>query len=246
MARIAGRHYATIRASRNPLSHYLMRLVIVIPTLNERPRLERYLNAALAEADEVWISDGGSDDGTIELARLLGARVVSGKAGRGPQLNRGARASSAEALLFLHADTRLPEGGGRRVRAALAAGAIGGGFQVTFDDDRPLLRLGARLINLRTRLTRCPLGDQAQFVTRTAFDTLDGFRDWPILEDLDFSRRLKRHGRTVLLDPPVITGARRFLHQGIFRTIATNWLIWLLYFLGVSPRRLAWLYRRVG
>ncbi len=223
-----------------------MRLAIVIPTLNEKPWLKRYLPAALAEADEVWISDGGSDDGTPELAEQLGARVVHGSAGRGPQLNRGANASSAEMLLFLHADTRLPSGAGRTVREALQSGAVGGGFRVAFDSDRRLLRLGARLINLRTRLTRCPLGDQAQFVDRQSFETLKGFRDWPILEDLDFARRLKRCGRTALLSPPVVTGARRFLHLGIVRTIATNWLIWLLFFLGVSPRRLAKLYRRTG
>lgn len=221
-----------------------MRLAIVIPTLNEALCLEPFLQAAMAEADEVWISDGGSDDGTVELAERLGARVVRGGAGRGPQLNRGAQACSTDGLLFLHADTLLPKGAGEKVREALKGGAIGGGFEVAFDQQTPTLRLGARLINLRTRLTRCPLGDQAQFVERGTFEALGGFRDWPILEDLDFSRRLKKRGHTVLLRPPVVTGARRFVHLGIARTIATNWLIWLLYFVGVSPRRLARLYRR--
>ncbi len=114
-----------------------------------------------------------------------------------------------------------------------------------FDSNRPIRRLGARLINLRTRWTRCPLGDQAQFVTRQAFEETGGFRDWPILEDLDFIRRLKRHGEIALIESPVTTSARRFEKRGTVRTVATNWLIWLLYFARVSPHRLARLYRNV-
>jgi hypothetical protein len=158
------------------------------------------------------------------------------------QLNRGARETSAEVLLFLHADTRLPEGGIERVREAVEAGAEGGGFLLRFDVERPLLRLGAWLINRRTRLLGVPLGDQAQFVTRARFEELGGFREWPILEDLDLGRRLKRGGRLALLAPPVVTAARRFLTLGVTRTVATNWLIWVLYFAGVPPARLARLY----
>ncbi len=128
---------------------------------------------------------------------------------------------------------------------AVSGGAVGGGFRVRYDDSRPLFRLSDRLIHLRTRLTGCPLGDQAQFVTRRAFDALGGFRDWPILEDLDFIRRLRRRGKTVILDAPVTTSARRVLEQGVARSVATNWLIWGLYFLGVSPYRLARLYRHI-
>jgi hypothetical protein len=107
------------------------------------------------------------------------------------------------------------------------------------------LRLGARLINWRTRLTGLPLGDQAQFVRRDVFLAMQGFRDWPILEDLDFALRLKRQGRTVLIGQPVTTAARRFVEQGIVRTVATNWLIWFLFLAGVSPHRLARLYRQI-
>jgi hypothetical protein len=108
-----------------------------------------------------------------------------------------------------------------------------------------VLRLGERLINARTHLTGLPLGDQAQFVTREAFRGLGGYRDWPILEDLDFALRLRRRGRTVLIPSPVTTAARRFVEQGIARTISTNWLIWLLFFCGVSPHRLARLYKHI-
>jgi rSAM/selenodomain-associated transferase 2 len=222
-----------------------MRAAIVVPTLDEEEALARHLPAALLAADEVVVSDGGSRDGTVELARRLGARVVEGPACRGGQLNRGAAACSADLLLFLHADTSLPPGGVDLARAAVAAGAVGGGFRVRFDVDRPAQRLGARLINLRTRLTRVPLGDQAQFATAAAFRALGGYRDWPILEDLDFARRLKRHGRVALVERPVTTAARRFVERGVVATVATNWLIWGLFFAGVSPRRLAGLYRQI-
>jgi rSAM/selenodomain-associated transferase 2 len=222
-----------------------MRLAIVIPTLDEEAALAASLPAALGLADEVWVSDGGSRDATVRVARQLGARVVAGEAGRGGQLNRGARAAGAEILLFLHADTRLPPSAPRRVREAVVSGAVGGGFRVRYDDGRRVLRLGNRLIRLRTRLTGCPLGDQAQFATRAAFEALGGFREWPILEDLDFIRRLKRYGPTEIVDEDVVTSARRVLAHGVARSVATNYLIWALYFLGVSPHRLARLYRHI-
>ncbi len=101
------------------------------------------------------------------------------------------------------------------------------------------------MITLRTRLTGCPLGDQAQFVRRESFEALDGFREWPILEDLDFVRRLKRSGRIAIIDQPVATSARRFLRRGVLRTSAINYLIWALYFAGVSPQRLGRLYENI-
>lgn len=225
-----------------------MRLAIVVPTLNEAETLRRTLPPALAALeprDELVVSDGGSGDGTVEVARALGARVVTGPPGRGGQLNRGAAATDADVLVFLHADTTLPPDGPRAIRQAVAAGAGGGAFLLRFDVDRPLQRLGARLINARTRLVRIPLGDQAQFATREAFSSLGGFQDWPILEDLDFALRLRRHGRMVVVEDFVTTGARRFVEQGAVRTVATNWLIWLLFLLGVPPRRLARLYRHI-
>ncbi|HYG65706.1 MAG TPA: TIGR04283 family arsenosugar biosynthesis glycosyltransferase [Thermoanaerobaculia bacterium] len=229
-----------------------MRLAIVVPTLNEEETLRRTLPAALAlleAGDEVVVSDGGSRDGTVEVARSLGARVVTGPPGRGGQLNRGAAAiadsTAAGVLVFLHADTTLPPAGARAIREAVAAGADGGAFLLRFDVDRPLQRLGSWLINARTRLVRVPLGDQAQFVTRQAFERLGGFQEWPILEDLDFAVRLRRSGKAVLVEDFVTTGARRFVEQGAVRTVATNWLIWLLFLLGVSPHRLARLYKHI-
>ena len=122
---------------------------------------------------------------------------------------------------------------------------VGGGFTVRFDDPRVLFRLGAAIVNLRTRLFRIPLGDQAQFVRASVFDRLGGFKDWPILEDLDLGIRLRRQGRIAILQEPVTTAARRFTERGIARTIATNWLIWLLFLAGVRPQRLAKLYPHI-
>ncbi|HXU45502.1 MAG TPA: TIGR04283 family arsenosugar biosynthesis glycosyltransferase [Thermoanaerobaculia bacterium] len=223
-----------------------MRLAIVVPVLNEENALERHLPAAFAEADEIVVSDGGSTDSSLAVAEALGARTVSGAPCRGGQLNRGAAAApDAEILLFLHADTTLPPGSGRAVREAIAQGAAGGAFYVRFDRDRPAFRLGTRIVNLRTRWTRLPLGDQAQFVRRDVFEKLGGYRDWPILEDLDFAWRLRREHGLVLLAGPATTAARRFVEGGIARTIATNWLIWALFLIGVSPHRLARLYRHI-
>jgi rSAM/selenodomain-associated transferase 2 len=222
-----------------------IRLAIVVPTLNEENAVRRHLPAALKAADEVVVSDGGSGDGTVEIARQLGARVVCGPSGRGGQLNRGAAAATADVLLFLHADTTLPPSGSAAVREAVTQGACGGAFLLRFDVDRPAQRLGAWLINQRTRALRLPLGDQAQFVTREVFADLGGFRDWPILEDLDFALRLRRLGGLTLIGEPVTTAARRFVEQGAPRAVATNWLIWLLFFLGISPHRLARLYRQI-
>ncbi len=223
-----------------------MRLAIVVPTLDEEQALSRCLPAALAATPEVVVSDGGSRDGTVALARRLGARVLVGPAGRGGQLDRGAAAAAGELLVFLHADTVLPAEAPRLLEEAAAGGCVGGGFRLAFDVAGPALRLGERWINLRTRFTRCPLGDQAQFATRAAFEAVGGFPDWPILEDLHFMRALKRHGRIAILPAAAVTSSRRFVELGWPRTVATNWLIWALYFGGVSPHRLARLYRRAG
>jgi uncharacterized protein len=228
-----------------------MRLAIVVPTLNEEDAVRRFLPVAVAVADEVVVSDGGSRDATVEIARALGARVVTGPPSRGGQLNRGAAAAmaaipaGADILLFLHADTTLPPGGAEAVREAAARGAPGGAFLLRFSADHPMQRLGSWLVSQRTRWLRVPLGDQAQWATRETFERLGGFPDWPLLEDVDFMRRLRRLPGFTVIEQPVTTGARRFVELGAVRTVAINWLIWLLFLCGVSPHRLARLYRQI-
>lgn len=226
---------------RRPLT-----VAAVLPTLDEEAEIEHHLPASLERVDELVVSDGGSRDRTVERAQRLGVRIVSGPPGRGGQLNRGAAATTADVLVFLHADTSLPPDAVGQIRQAVAGGAVGGGFEMRFaEQDRRILRLGARLINLRTRWLQIPLGDQAQFATREALEAVGGFADWPILEDLHFIRRLRRHGRLAILPGPVTTSGRRFVQRGVVRTVATNWLIWALYLLGVSPHRLSRLYRHI-
>ncbi len=222
-----------------------MRVGVVIPALDEEASLVRGLAPILDAADRVVVSDGGSRDGTVEVARRAGATVVESAPGRGIQLNRGAAELDTDILLFLHADTRLPEGGLDSVRQAIRDGCVGGGFLVRFDSRRRSLALGSRLVNLRSRVGRIPLGDQAQFVRRDVFERLGGFRDWPILEDLEFIRRLAAEGELAILGPPVSTSARRFHQRGVTRTVVTNWAIWALWALGVSPNRLARWYRQI-
>ncbi len=235
------------RRTSGPIARrWPMKLSIIIPTLEEEAVLADTIDHALDLGDEVCVSDGGSTDRSLEIARNLGVRTVEGAAGRGGQLNRGARATSGEVLLFLHADSRLRRNSRELIQAAIDAGAVGGGFHVRYDHgSRWLTGLGNRLIRWRTSMTGSPLGDQCQFLTREAFETLGGFQDWPILEDLDLIRRLKKLGPTVVLDAPVSTSARRFESQGILRTVAGNWLIWILFLVGVSPQRLARLYRQI-
>lgn len=220
-------------------------VAVIIPTLDEAETLQRILPELVTAADEVIVSDGGSRDGTVRSAVELGVVVVQGKAGRGPQLNRGAHTSTSEVLLFLHADTTLPTGAIEKVRRAVEEGFVGGGFAARFDDPRWQYRFGSAFVSLRTRISRAPLGDQAQFAARSVFEELGGFRDWPILEDLDFIRRLRHRGRVAILPDQVVTSARRYVEGGIIHTLLTNWLIWVLFLVGVSPHRLAQLYKQV-
>ncbi|MEM9556369.1 MAG: TIGR04283 family arsenosugar biosynthesis glycosyltransferase [Acidobacteriota bacterium] len=224
------------------------RLVLVVPTLDEAASLPRCLERARAECDAVVVSDGGSRDETPTIARRLGAHWVAGPPGRGAQLDRGGEVAleqlDADILLFLHADTLLAPGAGAAIRDAVESGAVGGGFHVLWDHPRPIYRLAERLVRLRSRLSRCPLGDQAQFVRADIYRQLGGFRPWPVLEDLDLARRLRRLGPVALLEPPVTTSPRRYERLGVLRTIALNWTIWALYFFGVSPQRLGRLYGR--
>jgi rSAM/selenodomain-associated transferase 2 len=222
-----------------------MRLSLIVPTLNEELALERTLEHLASFSEEIIVSDGGSEDRTEEIARSFPVIWTQGPPGRGPQLNHGVASSSGEGLVFVHADTELPPNAATEIKQALDNGYAGGGFRVRFSGSHRLMAVGSRLVNLRTRITRAPLGDQAQFVRREVFDQLGGFHDWPIFEDLDFIRRLKKQAKITVLSSAVITSDRRYAQRGIGRTVALNWLIWSLYAVGVGPERLARFYRQV-
>lgn len=221
-----------------------MSLSVVIASLDEQARVERAVRSAfVAGASEVLLADGGSTDGTVAIARAAGARIVAAEGMRAAQFNAGAAAATGDTLLFLHADTTLPASAASDVELALSAGATFGGFRLRFEERAPKLRIAERMINFRTRLTRCPWGDQAQFIRRATFLASGGFRPIPLMEDYELAIRMKRSGRSVLLGSCVTTSGRRFLAKGVLRTAWTNWRIIVAYRMGADPAGLARIYR---
>ena len=223
------------------------RLSIVIPALNESVNLARNLPRLVTrEPDaEMVVVDGGSDDDSREaVARVPSVQWLVGERGRARQMNAGARATHGDVLVFLHADTVLPDGAGAAIREALVDPAfVGGRFDVRLDSRRILLAMVGWMMNQRSRLTGISTGDQAIFVRRKTFDAVGGFADIPLMEDIDFTRRLKRHGRMAALRLRVITSARKWELKGVVRTIVLMWALRLLYALGVPPARLhRWYY----
>ena len=219
---------------------------VIIPTLDEGAVIGPTLKS-LKEAPgvEFIVVDGGSQDRTVEIARRH-AKVLSSEAGRGRQMNVGARHAKGEILLFLHADSILrPMAFSRILNALKDPEVIGGAFRLGIDTRKFLLRVVAIFANWRTAITRIPYGDQGIFVRRNVFEQLGGYPDQPLMEDLEFSRRLKRQGRLVLLPDRILTSSRRWDQEGIFYTTFRNQMLVFLYFLGVSPERLVRWYRRI-
>lgn len=224
-----------------------MKIAVVIPALNEEQALPDTLAcAARLGFDEIVVVDGGSTDRTRAIAAMHGIRCMTAAPGRAKQMNAGAAASRADILLFLHADTRLPAEARQAVERALEDPAcVGGRFDVRFERDAGLAWLIARLISLRSRVSGIATGDQALFVRRSTFERLGGFADLPIMEDVEFTRRLKRAGRVAPLRARVVTSYRRWERRGAFQTICLMWTLRLLYWLGVHPNRLKGLYASV-
>jgi len=213
-------------------------LSIVVPALNEAAGIESCLAALAplrARGHEVIVADGGSTDGTARLAAPLADRVLAAPRGRAKQMNAGAAAAAGEALLFLHADTLLPPDADRTVLAALASRAWGR-FDVAIDSRDPRLALVAFFMNLRSRLTGIATGDQAIFVRRAGFA---GFPPIALMEDIAFSRGMKRVSPPACLRARVRTSARRWRRRGVTRTVLLMWRLRLAYWLGADPDELA-------
>jgi rSAM/selenodomain-associated transferase 2 len=223
------------------------RLSIIIPALNEAAGIAATLGALApfrARGVEVIVVDGGSSDGTVERARPLADRVLEAPRGRAVQMNTGAAVASADVLLFLHADTVLPEDGDGLVLYGLnGTGRVWGRFDVAIDGGNPLLKLVSGMMNWRSEITGIATGDQAMFVTRAAFSEVGGFPDIPLMEDIALSKRLKRLGRPLCLAVRARTSARRWNERGVLRTVLLMWRLRLAYALGAEPAALA---RRYG
>lgn len=222
-----------------------MQLSVIVPVLNEEGVLATTLNSARAPGVlEVIVVDGGSTDATVDVARSLADVVRVGVRGRAAQMNDGATVARGDVLLFLHADTLLPAGFDAALQRALAdPRVVGGRFDLRLEPSSFLLWLTGELINRRSRLTRIATGDQAIFVRRAVFEEMGGFPAMPLMEDVAFTTALKRRGRITCLRERVVTSSRRWVRNGVVRTVLLMWSLRLLYFLGVPPERLARLYR---
>jgi rSAM/selenodomain-associated transferase 2 len=220
-------------------------LSVVIPALDEADQVVGAIESASAPGVEIVVVDGSSTDATRERAAAAGARVVVSSPGRAEQLAAGVDATRGDAVLFLHADTRLPSGFESAVEKALCdAGTIGGSFRFRFDQRSPALRFVEWGARLRVALFGLPYGDQALFVSRQTLKAIGGVPTAPIMEDLDLVKAMRRRGRLARLDLPVVTSARRYQSGGVLRMMFRNWLAAGAWWLGMDRECIAEWYRR--
>jgi rSAM/selenodomain-associated transferase 2 len=218
---------------------------IIIPTRNEADSIGKFLPELLAvHGVELLVVDGGSTDNTVDIAKSLGAQVLSSSPGRAEQMNTGAEAAHGNILLFLHCDTKLAPGFVEQVGDALNQPEISAGaFQLSIDGKGFGLRVIEWLVNFRSKILQMPYGDQGIFVTTDMFFSVGTFPRQPIMEDFELMRRLKGRGKIKILPLRATTSARRWKKLGIMRTTAINQAIILGYLLGINPEKLAGWYR---
>ncbi len=220
-----------------------MKISIIIPALNEAHRILGSLDSITRQQGEfeIIVIDGNSVDATADIARPH-AKVINSRPGRAAQMNVGAQQACGDVLLFLHADSRLPRNAIPLLKRTLAdARVMGGTFRLRFDTPKPLLNVIA--FSTRFRFRYFHYGDQGIFVRRSVFERLRGFSEIPIMEDIDFLRRMRKTGKVTLIGEPVTTSARRFLRRGIVRQQLLDIILVILYRLGVSPDILSNVYR---
>ena len=227
-------------------SRLLPRIAIVVPVYNEADSVIKTLSALAcyrAKGHRIIVVDGGRTDSTPELSAPFADVVICSSKGRALQQNAGAKLADADVLLFLHADTALPDHADSLIIVAMSDGKVWGRFDVSIVGRLRWLKLISTLMNIRSRLTGIATGDQAIFVRKSVFEQIGGFAEIPLMEDIELSKRLKKLGRPACLKARVTTSGRRWETDGLCKTVILMWKLRLLYFLGSSPNRLAKLYR---
>lgn len=227
-----------------------MNISVIVPVFREAKTIDAFLEtvqtAFPAPGHEIIVVDGSPEGDTLAAGDFLQVQVIRSGRGRARQMNRGATMAKGEILLFLHFDTRLP-GDAPELMATLLSGdpdLVGGAFSLGIDDDRFPLKVIEFFANLRSRMTRVPYGDQSIFFRKNYFDRVGGFSEIPIMEDLELMTRIrKKGGRIHILKQKSVTSSRRWKKEGIAVCTLRNWLIRLLYHLGVPADRLAKFYK---
>ena len=221
-------------------------LSIIVPCLDEAQGISGALSALAplrARGAEVIVVDGGSGDGTPERAAPFADLVIAAPRGRASQMNAGAARARGETLLFLHADSLLPDAADALIVEGLNRSRRGWGrFDVVIAGRHPLLRVVERLMNLRSRLTGIATGDQAIFATRSLFTAVGGYPEIALMEDIALSKHLKQYGPPLCLRHRLTTSGRRWEKHGVLSTILRMWRLRLAYWLGADPRKLAMRY----
>ena len=223
-----------------------MKVSIIIPVLNEAEHIAdtlRSLEAYRRQGHEVIVIDGGSNDDTVSITEQYADRVLRSDAGRAIQMNSGIDKARGDALLFLHADTRLPADAVSEIINAVEDGYFWGCFNVRLSGKHFMFRIIERMMNMRSCITGIATGDQAIFVSLESIQIIGAYPRLPLMEDIVFSKRLRNLGWPACIRQQVVTSSRRWEDKGILRTVLLMWRLRLLFFLGVSADRLARQYR---